>query len=287
MMVAIAAVLGVLALFAGRAWLDRQANLRLKQMEANRPAATATRSIVVATAPLRFGVELPRGSLKEIPWSGDAVPQGAFASINEIFENEGKRIVLGAIEPNEPILRAKITGKGQRATLSAMIGEGMKAVTVRASDTQGVAGFVMPGDHVDVIVMRQGKEGVAYADVVAQGVRVLAIDQVADDRTETPSVAKAVTLEASIYEAQQLVLASSVGTLSLALRRAGEVRTEAGGRVLSDELGRGHHADRKGQGLDAAWAEFASPQARRTMTTIGVTRATQRHEYAVPVAGGH
>src|SRR4051812_48339457 len=153
-MLAIAAVLGVVSLFAGRAWLDRQASLRLRQMEASRPAEAAARKIVVAANPLRYGVELSANALREIPWSGDALPAGSFGSIGEVFENETRRIVLGAIEPNEPILRTKITGKGQRATLSAMIGEGMKAITVRASDTQGVAGFVMPGDYVDVIVMR-------------------------------------------------------------------------------------------------------------------------------------
>jgi pilus assembly protein CpaB len=256
----------------------------LRQMEANRPTPAAVHSIVVATNPLRYGVELTRGALREIPWTGDALPAGSFATVEEIFQNEARRIVLGAIEPNEPILRAKITGKGQRATLSAIIGEGMKAVTVRASDTQGVAGFVMPGDYVDVIVMRQNKDGTAFTDLVAQSIRVLAIDQVADDRTDKPNVVKAVTLEAPIYESQQLILASSVGTLSLALRRAGELKTEAGGRVLTDELGKGQSAERR-NGVDAAWASLPAETPRRSMTTISVTRAAQRQEYAVPTVG--
>ncbi|MET0605625.1 MAG: Flp pilus assembly protein CpaB [Beijerinckiaceae bacterium] len=289
-MLAIAAVFGVLSIFGGRAWLDRQANLRMRSMEANRPTPAAMQSIVVAASPLRYGVELTRGALREIPWTNDALPAGSFGSIEEIFQNDPKRIVLGAIEPNEPILRTKITGKGQRATLSAMLGEGMKAVTVRASESTGawagafVAGFVMPGDHVDVIVMRQSKEGVSFTDLVAQGVRVLAVDQLADDRTDKPNTVKAVTLEAPIYEAQQIVLASSVGTLSLALRRAGELRTEPPGRVLSDEIGKGQSADRKNNGPDAAWANFGGEAPRRTMTTISVTRASQRQEYAVPTA---
>ncbi len=286
-MIAIAAVFGVLSLFAGRAWLDRQANLRMKQLEANRPGPVVTRSIVVASSPLRYGVELTRGALREIPWTGDSLPEGSFATVDDIFQNETRRIVLGAIEPNEPILRAKITGKGQRATLSAIIGEGMKAVTVRASDTGGVAGFVMPGDHVDVILMRQNKDGSGYTDIVAQGVRVLAIDQIADDRTDKPNVVKAVTLEAPIYEAQQLVLSNSIGTLALALRRAGELKTEAGGRVLTDEIGRGVTADRRPGAGEPAWANLPADPPRRSMTTISVTRAAQRQEYAVPTGGSN
>ena len=67
----------------------------------------------------------------------------------------GRRVVLGAIEPNEPVLSSKVTGAGQRATLSAIIGDGMKAVTIRVNDVDGVAGFVLPGDRVDILMTRQ------------------------------------------------------------------------------------------------------------------------------------
>jgi pilus assembly protein CpaB len=128
--------------------------------------------------------------------------------------------VLTAIEANEPILASKITGSGQRATLSAMLQDGMKAVTVRVNDVVGVAGFVLPRDRVDVVLTRQQDRMVAAAAVVLQNVRVLAIDQTADERAEKPSIAKAVTLEVEVTAAQKLALASTVG--SLALRKAGE-----------------------------------------------------------------
>jgi pilus assembly protein CpaB len=97
----------------------------------------------------------------------------------------------------------------------------MKAVTIRVNDVEGVAGFVLPGDRVDVMLTRQQDKAVAAADVVLQNVRVLAIDQLADERTEKPSVVKAVTLEVEVTAAQKLALAATVGTLSLALRKAG------------------------------------------------------------------
>ena len=103
------------------------------------------------------------------------------------------------IDPNEAILAAKITGPGQRATLSAMLGDGMKAVTIRVNDVEGVAGFVLPGDHVDVLLTRTGEKNNAINDVVIQDARVLAIDQLADQRADKPSVVKAVTLEVDRY----------------------------------------------------------------------------------------
>src|SRR5262249_6346626 len=156
-------------------------------------------------------------SLRELPWPEDALPAGSFGSIKELTST--KRVVLSPIETNEPVLASKITGSGQRATLSAVIAEGMKAITIRVNDVEGVAGFVLPGDRVDVVLTRQGdKQGdkaTAMNDIVIQNVRVLAIDQLADERSEKPSVAKAVTLEVDATDGQKLALAASVGTLSL------------------------------------------------------------------------
>ena len=156
-----------------------------------------------------------------MPWPEDALPAGAFGKIGELTAT--KRVVLMPIDVNEAILASKITGPGQRATLSAMLQDGMKAVTIRVNDVEGVAGFVLPGDHVDVVLTRQGDKETQVNDVVIQNARVLAIDQIADERTEKPSVVKAVTLEVDVTDGQKLALASAVGTLSLMLRKAGEV----------------------------------------------------------------
>ena len=129
-----------------------------------------------------------------MPWPSGVLPTGAFAKIGDVLAG-GKRIVLTAIEPNEPVLSVKITGPGQRATLSALVGPGMKAVTIRVNDVDGVGGFVLPGDRVDVALTRQVDKDNASTQVLLQNVRVLAIDQVADERASNPAVAKSVTLE--------------------------------------------------------------------------------------------
>jgi hypothetical protein len=133
-------------------------------------------------------------------------------------------------------LRTKITGPGQKATLSAVIQDGMRAVTVRVNDVEGVGGFVLPGDHVDVLLTRQNERANGTNDVVIQNARVLAVDQLADDAADRPTVVKAVTLEVDTVAAQKIALAASLGNLSLMLRRAGEQVMDATRRVTTSDL---------------------------------------------------
>jgi pilus assembly protein CpaB len=186
--------------------------------------------------------------------------------------NGGRRVALAAIEPNEPILAAKVTGPGQRATLSALLRDGLKAVTIRVNDVDGVGGFVLPGDRVDVALTRQVDKTSASADVVLQNARVLAIDQLADERLENPKVVKAVTLEVDLVGAQKLSLAASVGSLSLMLRKAGEVDGEFTRRITLSDLG-------------TASVPAAKVRADADMATVAVRRAATREEYSVPVEG--
>jgi pilus assembly protein CpaB len=220
-MVAVAAVFGLLAVFVAQSWINRQADARMKSLEAQKAAPAATRTLVVAARPLRFGNEITAAALRELPWASDVVPTGAFTSLQQLLSG-GKRIVLTAIETNEPVLATKITGSGQRATLSALIADGKKASTIRVNDVDGVAGFILPGDRVDVILSRQVDKGTAVNDVVLKNAKVLAVDQLADERADKPSLAKAVTLEVDIAGAQKLSLAGQIGSLTLALRRAGD-----------------------------------------------------------------
>jgi pilus assembly protein CpaB len=209
--------------------------------------------------------------LKEVEWSGDSVPAGAFHKISDVLKG-GRRVVLAAIETNEPVLALKITGPGQRATLSAMLRDGLKAATVRVNDIDGVGGFVLPGDHVDVALTRAVDKSNASTEVVLQNVRVLAIDQLADERLEKPSVVKAVTLEVDVVGAQKLSLAASVGTLTLMLRKAGEANNQYTRKITLTDLG-------------APSTPTAAPSGPVGVTTVGVRRASTREEYSVPVEG--
>lgn len=261
-MIAFAGLFGLIAVFLAQTWLNNQAEARLRSLEAQRQAAPAAHTIVVASKPLRFGDELSSRSLREVPWPDDALPAGAFVRVAELTAS--KRVVLMPIDANEAILAAKITGPGQRATLSAMLRDGMKAVTIRVNDVEGVAGFVLPGDHVDVVLTRQADKDNGTNDVVIKNARVLAIDQLADARAEKPSVVKAVTLEVDVTDGQKLALASAVGTLSLMLRKAGEMAEDATRRVTLTDLGR------------------SVPSADSRFVTVEVLRASKRQNYSVP-----
>jgi pilus assembly protein CpaB len=271
-MMACAVVFGLLAVFVAQAWLNHQAELRLKSMEV-KTKPVVTRTVVVAGVPLRYGQQLLPQNLREVEWPEGGVPAGTFKTIAELLA-PGKRIVLSSIEPNEPVLAVKITGAGQKATLSAIIGEGMKAVTIRVNDVEGVAGFVLPGDRVDVMVTRQGEAksaATSSTDLVMQNLRVLAIDQIADDAADKPTVARAVTLEVDTAAAQRLSLAASVGALSLALRKAGEQLVEGARRVTLMDL-------------DSPYMTVR-PSEAKSLATVTVTRAGKAQEYNVPAEG--
>ncbi len=268
-MIAFAVLFGLIAVFLAQTWLNNQAEQRMRSLEAQKKPDVPARTIVVAARPLRFGDELAGAALREVPWPQDALPRGAFAKIAELTAS--RRVVVLPMEANEAVLASKITGPGQRATLSAVLGEGMKAVTIRVNDVEGVAGFVLPGDHVDVVLTRQTDKDNASNDVIVQNVRVLAVDQQADARSEKAAVVKAVTVEVDETDAQKLSLAAAVGTMSLLLRKAGEVGERQALRVTLNDLWRA-----------------ASRQSESPVATVLVMRPMKgeggfkREEYKVP-----
>jgi pilus assembly protein CpaB len=139
----------------------------------------------------------------------------------------------------------------------------------RLTDTRGaLGGFVLPGDHVDVALTRQIDRETASTQVVLQNARVLATDQVADERAATPAVAKSVTLEVDTVSADKLGLAASIGTLSLQLRNASETTLENTPRVSIKDL------------FSDVVAEIAR---RNTTTTVTIRRNMQADSYSVPI----
>jgi pilus assembly protein CpaB len=267
-MIGFAVLFGLLAVFLAQTWLNNQDAARMKSLEAQHKAPLPERTIVVANRPLRFGDQLTASTLRELPWPQDALPAGAFGKIADL--TAAKRVVLMPMEPNEAILASKITGPGERATLSAVLDPGMTAVTARVNDVQGVAGFVLPGDHVDVALTRQGEKNTAATDVVIEDAKVLAIDQLADEKTDKPSVVKAVTLEVNVTDGEKIALASTVGTLSLLLRKAGEITADDSRRVTPADL-------------------VKQTTSKSDFVTVAVSRPSknERVEYTVPVERGN
>jgi len=204
-----------------------------------KPAFEMT-TVVVASQPLRFGDKIDTSTIREVKWIAGSEPPGSFKTIAELVANAEPRSVLVPIEPGEPVLAAKMTGPGERAKLAAVVAEGMRAITVSVDEVLGVAGFVLPGDRVDVMLTRNSRAGnplSSRSDVMLQDVKVLAIDQSADERLDKPSVSRAVTLEVDTLMAQKLALGQSVGRLSLLLRPSGSVHRAQTPAVRVTDLG--------------------------------------------------
>lgn len=197
----------------------------LNMQGAQRSASSA--QVVVAARPIELGRALTPDMLRLQAWPAEALPAGAFTQISELTSGDA-RVALRAIEPNEPILASRVSGAGGRATLSATIAAGHRAVAIRVNDVVGVAGFVLPGDFVDVLLTRQegngyGGDQAMRTDLLISSVRVLAVDQTANESGNDAQVARAVTIEVTPEDGQKVALAGQIGTLSLALRRADEI----------------------------------------------------------------
>jgi pilus assembly protein CpaB len=176
----------------------------------------ATTKVVVAKSGLSFGERITLSAVHVVDYPKQAVPVGAFGTVESVAGAGEDRIALRTIVPGEPLLVSNITGKGGRGTLSNLIADGMRAITIAVNDVRGVAGFVHVSDRVDVLLTRNDH---SQADVLLQNIKVLAVDQQAgDEKADKPAIAKAVTLEVSPEDAQKLALGIGIGNLSLALR---------------------------------------------------------------------
>jgi pilus assembly protein CpaB len=265
----VALAMGGLAAFMARSWILAHANTE--------PAAPMS-SIVVANTALAFGTVLSPENVIEIPWASSSVPEGAFPTRAALFK-EGRRVVLTPMERSELILKQKITGAGQRASLSALLEEGKRAVTVRVDDVRGVAGFVLPGDRVDVVLIRTNSEmSGRFSDILLQNVKVLAVDQVANERQEKATVVKAVTLEVETDQAQKILLATDIGKLSLILRQAGEGHASQTARVTESDLF--FEAPKKVEPAVVPAAIVEKPSGSLT-SKVEVIRSMKVQEYSV------
>ncbi|MDG4874240.1 Flp pilus assembly protein CpaB [Mesorhizobium sp. WSM4935] len=278
-MIVLASVFGVLAVVLANVWLANQRSAMARTEDVNRD------TLVVAAVPLKFGDSLSADKLREIPWPAGAVPAGAFKTTKDLLAGDGAKQALQAIGVNEPVLATKITGPGQRATLSAVLAEGMKAVSIRVNDVLGVAGFVFPGDRVDVLLTRtahnDGGPEKSYVDVLLQSVKVLAVDQVADESKDSPTVVKAVTVEVSTKDAQKLTLAADAGQLSLALRQAAASKAESTERITLSDLTGDTPEDvakrqAEAQKQAAADAAAAADRQRADAKIDGLAKAVER-----------
>ena len=284
-MAGLAVVFGATSYYAGNQYLDSQAKARLNEIESNQ-ASIEVAQVVVATDELRFGDTLAADKLKLVSWPKEAMPEGAFTSVEEAI-GEGQRKVLKAIAKNEPLMEIKLSGEDGRAGLSGIIADGMRAVTIPVDTVKGVGGFVQPGDRVDIVFsQRDRRSGQQTAKIIMEKIKVLTVDQEADN-VGSPKVAKTVTLETDAEGAQRLALAAEVGRLSLLLRGVGD-EASIGKSVVSfgtaenpgeENADGAPDADTGKQ--DGGFLSFLNEEKKSQ--TIRVVRGDQVREATVPV----
>lgn len=225
------ALLGLGALFVAKVWLPNSSN-GATRAAAGEASAAALTPVVAAAGAVPFGQKLEARNLTVIRMPANAVPQGAYTSIQQVIGLDGGApVTLTALVNHEPILPAKVSGGGSKPSVAATITPGMRAYTIKVNEVAGGGGHVLPGDRVDVVLVQDVSDqtgvegaprgGTLVSTLVIQNVRVLGMDLIADPASTEKFPPKTATLEVTALGAGKLAAAGEAGTLSLSLRRSG------------------------------------------------------------------
>jgi pilus assembly protein CpaB len=196
------------------------------ELAAERAAAAAavpTVKVFAVTRAIGYGEQIRPEDVALIDYAETFLPEGVFRAEEELFPNgpEELRTVLRPMEPHEPILAVKVTGPGEDAGITSRLAAGMRAFTISVDVTTGVSGFLRPGDRVDVYwsgsVAEGGNGARQVTKLIESGLKIVGIDQSADDTVTSGGVARTVTVEVTPQQVANLAQAQSTGALSLSL----------------------------------------------------------------------
>ena len=180
--------------------------------------AMPTKPVVVAANDLDIGAEISRDDVRVIDWPTSAVPANAISDPQEVI---GRGIIMPMIQ-NEPFLPMKLAAKDGGTGLTPAIPPGLRAVSVKVNEVIGVAGYVLPGTHVDVVatVSPTANQADMTTKVILTNVEVLAAGTKIERATDKdkPIPVTVVTMLVDPEQAERLTLASTEGKIQLALR---------------------------------------------------------------------
>lgn len=194
------------------------------------------KDLVVAAKPLAVGITVKPADVKVAKVAGDQFPKGGFAKVEEVID----RPVISNILLDEPLLEGRLATRGSGLGIAPIIPVGMRAVTVRVNDVVGVAGFVMPGMRVDVLVTGRppGQEGTVTTTVLQNILVLTAGTTIQPDARGQAINAPNVTLLVNPDQAEILTLASNEGRIQLVLRNGSDQTIErTPGRQLGELFG--------------------------------------------------
>lgn len=200
--------------------------------------------VLVATRALPVGTILQADSFRYQPWPKELV-QEAYYIQGEVPPPQAGTVVRYAITAGQPITQGAVVKPGDRGFLAAALGPGMRAVTIAVSAQAGVAGFVFPGDRIDLVLTQAvdgGGNGPALkaSETFVRNIRVLATDQRTDTETKDGKTEvktfSTVTLEATPRIAEKIAVAQSLGQLSLSLRSIADNNAELERAIAAGEV---------------------------------------------------
>jgi len=191
----------------------------------------------VVTHKVRYGEKLHKKDVTLVAWPVASVPEGAFQEKNKPYSKDDSKLrsVLRTMEKNEPVLAVKVTAPGEDAGVTSRLSKGMRAFAIRVDVASGVSGFLRPGESIDIYWSGQANAR-EITKMILAGVKLIAIDQTADQDVSNPIVARTVTVEVSPQDVGALAQAQSTGKLSLSLRGAKDNSAVAAVEIDQNQL---------------------------------------------------
>jgi pilus assembly protein CpaB len=228
MKVARLAVLGVALAAGGVAALLAGRSEKPPEPKADQQAKIETVDILVAKSDIGLGQTLSPSDVQWQSWPTTAATSNFISKNNrpDALETVAGAIARTPFVAGEPIRDAKLVKAKGSGFMAAILPSGMRAISTQISPETGAGGFILPNDHVDVILTRRDHEAekaagteVRTSEIILKNIRVLAIDQNVEEKNgQKVVVGKTATLELSPRQAETLALSQQLGTLSLALR---------------------------------------------------------------------
>lgn len=200
--------IALLAAVIANSWISQRLGATEKKTEQNG-------QVVIATGDYPVGTQLEATHVKAIPFPEDAISAGSITKLEDAIG----RVVTQPLYAGEILMEKRLTEYAGGSPLAVVIEKGKRALTVRVNDVIGVAGFLLPGNRVDVVsTKRQPGARKTETNTIVENLKVLAVDQTVSSDKNDPVIVRAVTLEVTPDQAEQIVKATEEGNLQLTLR---------------------------------------------------------------------
>jgi len=258
-------------------------------------AAQNTTEVLVAKRALPVGTILDAASVEFRPWPKELI-EGAYYVKGEAEPAKLQgTVVRFAIPAGQPLTQGAIVKPGDRGFLAAALAPGMRAVTVPVSAQSAVAGFVFPGDRVDLMLTQSvsgGGDGppLKASETILRNLRVLATDQRTDKNTDDKgntvvTTYSTVTVEATPKIAEKITVAQTVGSLSLSLRSIADNQSQLEEQIANGEVSVPENGDTKGEKAMLARAAARPSEGETTFATGADVSRFQRRTVPGKPAG--